>query len=241
MPRLLGLLALAVLLTCPLAHASDFVLVQKGQSLSSIAAQHKLSLEQLCQWNNIDAPNKIKVGQKIYLGPTKQADSAVAAKAQADTAVTAKAPSDSPAPNKTPDDKAKKAAPGQTSASGQPDSEVKAPDDVPAKVKSELAALGTKLVNNASRTIMPSAKSKAVAASEQGFVASYIDIDTSSMRAEVMPSKDKGKYVGSIRYLENQYECPGATRAEALKAECVRKKSRRINELVRYEKGKWHY
>ena len=117
-----------------------------------------------------------------------------------------------------------------------------APAGVPEKVKLELANVSKTLVGNAAKTIMPNIRSKAVGpGGSGGYVASYTEVDSSDIRAEVLPSSETDKYVGSIRYVENQYECPGKSQADALRAECRVVKSRRMNELVRYEKGKWHY
>ena len=117
-----------------------------------------------------------------------------------------------------------------------------APEGVPEQVKLDLANVSKTLVGNAAKTIMPSIRSKAVApGGSGGHVASYMEVDSSDIRAEVLPSSESGKYVGSIRYVENQYECLGKSQADALRAECHVVKSRRMNELIRYEKGKWHY
>ena len=117
-----------------------------------------------------------------------------------------------------------------------------APDGVPEKVKQELASVSKTLVGNAAKTIMPNIRSKAVApGGSGGYIASYTEVDISDVRAEILPSSEAGKYVGAIRYMEHQYECPGKSQADALRAECQLVKSRRMNELVRYEKGKWHY
>jgi len=117
-----------------------------------------------------------------------------------------------------------------------------ASDNVPEKVKQDLDKAGKTLVNNAAKNIMPNIKAKALAPGDKGgFVASYVEVDASNIRTEVIPSAESGKYVGSIRYMEYQYECPGKNRADALRAECRMVKGRRINELIRYEKGKWHY
>ena len=119
---------------------------------------------------------------------------------------------------------------------------VSAPDGVPENVKQDLAKVGSTLVGSAARTIMPNSKAKAVApGGNGGYVASYMEVDTSNVRAEVMPSAEAGKYVGSIRYAENRYECPGKSKAEALQAECRVVKTLRMNELIRYDKGQWHY
>jgi hypothetical protein len=70
-----------------------------------------------------------------------------------------------------------------------------------------------------------------------------MEVDLSGVKTEVIPSTESGsgKYVGSIRYVENRYECPGKNKTDALRAECRVVQSRRIKELISYEKGKWHY
>ncbi len=42
-------------------------LIQKGDTLSEIAKDFKVSVDDLCKWNNIVDPNKIEVGQKIII------------------------------------------------------------------------------------------------------------------------------------------------------------------------------
>jgi len=154
-------------------------------------------------------------------------------------AVPAAAPAATPAKSAKP----AKNAPAATAPTGPPLSvAMRAPDDVPENVKTELASAGRTLVSNAAKNIMPNIKNKAVApGGNGGYVASYVEVDVSDIRAEVIPSAESGKYVGSIRYVENQYECPGKNQTDALRAECRVVKSRRMNELIRYEKGKWHY
>ena len=209
------------------------VVVQQGQTLKAIAAQHKVSVAQLCQWNNLSSPDKVRVGQKLYVRPPDAAMSPSGAPAE-------NAP---PSPAKTPKS-AKHAAPAPAPAPTTPSHvEIQAPDGVPENVKQELANVGRTLVNNAARTIMPNIKSKAVApGSKGGYVASYMEVDAAHVQVEVIPSSTgAGKYIGAIRYMENQYECPGASKAEALQAACRVAQSRRIKELISYEKGKWHY
>ncbi|MCL1985887.1 MAG: LysM peptidoglycan-binding domain-containing protein [Betaproteobacteria bacterium] len=212
----------------------DTVTVQQGQSLSAIAAQHKVSVAQLCQWNKLSSPDKVRVGQKLYIR-SPEAGSAVG------NAPAASAPAEPVPPPAKDVRQAKKPTPeSTTAASGAV--EMRAPDGVPEKVRLELADVGRTLVNNAARNIMPNIKAKAVApGGSDGYVASYTEVDASNIRTEVLPSSESGKYVGSIRYVENQYECPGKSKADALQAECHVVKSRRMNELIRYEKGKWSY
>jgi LysM repeat protein len=204
----------------PAAGAADdgIVVVKQGQNLGAIAAQYKVSVAQICQWNNLSSPDKVRVGQRLYVRPPDRAGAAATS-----------------AP------RAAQSAKQAKSVTQTPQAAVPA-DGIPEKVKLELANVGKTLVNNAARTIMPNAKAKAVAPGDSGgYVASYVVVDTSDIRTEVIPSAESGKYVGSIRYVENLYECPGKSKAEALQAECRVVRSRRINELVRYEKGKWHH
>lgn len=42
-------------------------LIQKGDTLSEIAEDFKVSVDDICKWNNINDPNKIEVGQKIII------------------------------------------------------------------------------------------------------------------------------------------------------------------------------
>lgn len=111
-------------------------------------------------------------------------------------------------------------------------------------VQIKLDAVGKKLVSSAAKTVNPSIKAKAVAPSPdgKGFVASYVAVDQSTLKTELRPGTGPGgQYVGSVKYLENVYQCSGATKAEALNAPCTMVKSRRMNELIRYEAGKWSY
>ena len=231
-----GLAVLAFVLPAGAAGVIDgVVVVQQGQNLKAIAAQHKVSVAQLCQWNNLNSPDKIRVGQKLYIRPPDAATAAPNPMA-ASNAPAAPAP-----PPQKQAKHAKNATPDPAPPTSNP-AKMHAPESVPENVKLELANVGRTLVNNAAKNIMPNIKSKAVApGSTGGYVASYVEVDASNIRTEVLPSAESGKYVGSIRYVENQYECPGASKADALQAACHVVKSRRMNELIRYEKGKWHY
>ena len=264
-----GLLVLTLALNAWAAGVSDgVVVVQQGQNLNTIAAQHKVSVAQLCQWNNLASPDKIRVGQKLYVRPPDAATTAQgvttasvppaaptaptpeqqtkkqpAHAAPAPSSVTTASPSPAPiapAPQKQ-TKQAKKTTPEPEPVATNP-VEMYAPAGVPENIKLELGNVGRTLVNNAAKSIMPNIKAKAVAPEGSGgFVAKYVEVDATNIRTEVIPSSESGKYVGSIRYVENQYECPGKSKAEALQATCHLVKSRRMNELIRYEKGKWYY
>jgi len=211
------------------------VLVQPGQSLSAIAAQHKVSVAQICQWNHLSSPDKVRAGQKLRISPPDAASDPAAPAAP----VASSAPASASSPKSTAKQaKSAKSAPTPAASS---EVEMRAPEGVPEKVKLELANTGKILVNNAAKCIMPNIKSKSVTQNSEGYVACYTEVDAAHISTEVIPSAESGKYVGSIRYQEKQYECPGKSKAEALQAECHEVKSRRMNELIRYDKGKWQY
>jgi LysM repeat protein len=201
------------------APADGIVVVRPGQSLGAVAAQYGVTVRQLVEWNGLNSPDSIRAGSRLTVRPPSAARDATAGK----SARAAKPPSAS-------------------GASGIKAPDVKISGEAPDKVRNELLAAAKTLVNNAARSIRPNASDKEVSpVPGGGFVASYMEVDAESMRVEVIPSQRKGGYVGSIRYVENRYECPGASRVAALNAECGRVKSRRMNELIRYEQGKWHY
>ena len=109
-------------------------------------------------------------------------------------------------------------------------------------VQTKLDVVGKKLVESAARTVTPPKNAKAVQPDGKEFVASYVEVDTQSLKTEVRPSTGPGgQYVGLIKYLENHYECRAASKAEALNAPCTLVKARRMNELIRYDGGKWSY
>lgn len=106
-------------------------------------------------------------------------------------------------------------------------------------VQQKLDVVGKKLVRDAAANVVPNINKKEVTKDKDGYVAKYVAVDTNTLRTEVLPSTGSGgQYVGCIKYVENVYECRGKTRNEALKAPCSVVKSRRMNELIRYD-GKW--
>lgn len=108
-------------------------------------------------------------------------------------------------------------------------------------VQQKLDAVGRKLVRDAAVNVTPSINKKDVVKDKDGYVAKYVAVDTNTLVTEVRPSTGPGsQYIGCIKYVENIYECRGKTKNEALKAPCTVAKSRRMNELIRYE-GKWTY
>lgn len=156
------------------------------------------------------------------------------------------APADKTAPAKaTPAVKAApaKAAPAAkaTPAKAAPAKKGKKGEESEELIKSKLDIMGKQLVVKAAATVVPNISKKAVTPEDGGYVARYTEIDTSEVVTELIQSTGSGgKYIGSIKYRENHYECRGKTQEEALKASCDRTKARRMNELVRYD-GKWMF
>ena len=105
----------------------------------------------------------------------------------------------------------------------------------------KLNDVGKVLVRKAAATVTPSITKKEVVKAGDGHVARYVMVDQDSLTTEARPSTSPGShYIGFIRYVEQVYECPGKTRKEALDAPCAVAKSRRMNEIIRYEYG-WLY
>lgn len=99
----------------------------------------------------------------------------------------------------------------------------------------ELQSVARSLVGHAAASVIPSEHKREVVKEGTEYVARYLHIDTGSMTTEVRPSTHSGsQYVGFIRYIEEQYECRGKTRQEALLGQGKKVKSRRINEMICY-------
>ena len=107
-----------------------------------------------------------------------------------------------------------------------------------AQIKAELDKMGHKLASQSARTLLPNKANKDVRKVGNEYVASYVDVDTNNVSTEMKPGAN-GQYVGFIRYQEHFYECRGATRQAALSAPCTQVKSRRLNELIRYDGKEW--
>lgn len=142
----------------------------------------------------------------------------------------------------TPQTPAKKAAPAKTeSKKAAAGKKGKAVEESPEVVKQKLDVVGKKLVQDAAKNVTPSVHAKAVTPEGKEFVARYVEVDVASMTTEVRPASGPGgKFIGVIKYMENQYECRGTSKVEALKAPCSMVRSRRMNELIRYD-GKWTF
>ena len=174
-------------------------------------------------------------GGCAWFGGDSSSTEAVVTPAQpAETAEPAPAP-EAPAPAKAGKKVDKKAA-----ASAEKKQPVAKGGKTEAQIAAELDSVGHKLVAQAGRTVVPSKSKKDVQQVGKDFVASYVEVDESTITTELRPGAS-GQYVGFVRYKENVYECRGATRQAALTAACQQVKARRINELIRYDGKSWQF
>ncbi len=54
-------------------HGADFHIVKGGDTLYSIALDHGADYREIAQWNDLDDPTKIQVGQRLRVAPPGQA------------------------------------------------------------------------------------------------------------------------------------------------------------------------
>ena len=167
-------------------------------------------------------------------GDSSSTEAAVTPAQPAETAAPAPEP-EAPAPAKAGKKVDKKAA-----ASAEKKQPVAKGAKTEAQIAAELDSVGRKLVAQAGRTVVPSKSKKDVQQVGKDFVASYVEVDESTITTELRPGAS-GQYVGFVRYKENVYECRGATRQAALTAACQQVKARRINELIRYDGKSWQF
>ena len=109
-----------------------------------------------------------------------------------------------------------------------------------AQIQEELDVFVLNYVEKANKRLTVNRAKPKVTQEDGKFVARFTEIDTSSVTAEVRPSKSKHfQYVARLRYHEMTYESEGKTRKAALKGpwKCVN--VRRLTEMPRYAKGKW--
>ena len=167
-------------------------------------------------------------------GDSSSTEAAVTPAQPVETAEPAPAP-EAPAPAKAGKKVDKKAA-----ASAEKKQPVAKGAKTEAQIAAELDSVGRKLVAQAGRTVVPSKSKKDVQQVGKDFVASYVEVDESTITTELRPGAS-GQYVGFVRYKENVYECRGTTRQAALTAACQQVKARRINELIRYDGKSWQF
>lgn len=128
----------------------------------------------------------------------------------------------------------------QTPAAQTATQEAAAPAQPGDKIQADLDATGRQLVAQAARNVQPSKSAKQVRKVGNTYVATYTEVDASSMTTSVNVSPT-GNYVGFVRYQEVVYECRGKSKSAALSAPCEAVKTRRVNEMLSHNGKKWMY
>ncbi len=132
---------------------------------------------------------------------------------------------------------------GSAASSARGGAETAATSEAQSDVKVKLDQTAQKLAAMAARTVVPSKSKPKVSRHGKQYVATYTDVDMQSVRTSMRPGQSaRVPYVGIIEYLENTYECTGATRAEARSLKnCTATKGRQVKELISYDGKKWQY
>ncbi len=72
------------------------------------------------------------------------------------------------------------------------------------------------------------------------YVARYHLVDLETLSIRVKPSSYQSTpYVGVMRYVEYEYECPGQTPQAARISFCAKVRGSRITEIFRFAEGRW--
>ena len=111
----------------------------------------------------------------------------------------------------------------------------------PAQIQAKLDSFVTDYLARCNTRVSACKTKPALAKRDGRIVATYIEIDLTSVETEFFPTQDKNfPYMARLSYLEHTYEAVGSTEEEALSGAYKRVKSRRLTELPRYAKGEWH-
>ena len=115
-------------------------------------------------------------------------------------------------------------------------------DETPQQIEVKLIAFAKTHLARANSTLRPNKANPEVRARESGFVATYLEVDESSLATEMTPSNTPGcLYVGHVIYHERVFESVAVSKGDATKGPYNHVKTRRVLELTRYDSGKWHY
>ena len=114
---------------------------------------------------------------------------------------------------------------------------------LPADMQKALAQLdefAKKRLDLVCDNIRPCKTKKDVIQSGAVYIARYLEVDVASLATEITVAEGFGaKYIGSVIYYEQIFECRGATKEEALAGEFDLVRKRHVTELFRYNKGRW--
>ena len=108
------------------------------------------------------------------------------------------------------------------------------------KAYTQLAEFSKKRIDMICTNIRPSESKKDVTQTGAEYIARYLAVDTDSVTLEITPAQGAGaRYIGSIIYYEQVFECRGDTTEQALAGEFKLVRMRHITELFRYNQGRW--
>lgn len=135
---------------------------------------------------------------------------------------------------------AKKAKPTQVAANVSAKKKPAAASETMEQVQAKLVDHAHRKLTSLCANMRPSENRKDVEKIGDEYVARYQAIEIPSLETEVKDSQGAGgKYIGVFKYVEHSYENHAPTKQAALDGEFVRTKSRRITEVIRYDKGAW--
>lgn len=114
-----------------------------------------------------------------------------------------------------------------------------------AALEKGLREFAAKTIESINRCVVPSEKKKEITKNHDGsYTARYIAIDPRSVNVSISkPSNMSGavKYIGYMRYCENELSCTASTKAAAEKGPFKPTRTENLTELVKYVNGKWSY
>ena len=103
------------------------------------------------------------------------------------------------------------------------------------EIMAKLEVFANSYLLSCNQHIRPSKTNPAIDTRNGKIVLTYIEYDTSSMEAELVPSTNSAfSYLARMQYIEHTYEAVGDTEEAARAASYVRIRTRRLTELPRY-------
>ena len=113
-----------------------------------------------------------------------------------------------------------------------------APDESQETVQLKLNSYAQRHVRTMTECLKPGENSKAVEQEGSEFVARYRTVDPSSGSTDVHPGSAGAKFIGLLVYHEVEYENRAPSREVALNGPFVAVKTRKVTEILRYDRGK---
>lgn len=109
-----------------------------------------------------------------------------------------------------------------------------------AQIQAKLDSFASGYLQTCSAQLRPTRSEPQLTNRNGKIVSTYIEIDPTSAKTELMPSQGKAfSHMAKLSYLEHTYEAVGDTPEAAANGVYMRIKSRRLTELPRYAQGVW--